>query len=132
MWRKHLLKVSVFSKIDYASPIFHPLPLYEQKWLQHLQNACVGFVLRRFAREDLATLNWLSISKRMDLNILKLLYKTLHDNFPEYLSLSLHCVNAYSLRSSSAPVLNIPKESGTFQDSAASIFNKRLTEISFL
>ena len=45
------------------------------------------------------------------------------------LRLSLHCVNAYSLRSSSAPVLDIPNESGKFQDSAASIFNKLPSEI---
>ena len=41
----------------------------------------------------------------------------------------LHCVNAYRLRSSSAPVLSIPKESGTFQDSAVAIFNKLPVEI---
>ena len=33
-------------------------------------------------------------------------------------------VSAYSLRSSIAPVLSIPRESGTFQHSEASIFNK--------
>jgi hypothetical protein len=66
----------------------------------------------------------------MDFNILKLAYKALHDDsFPEYLRLSLRCVNSYSLRSSSAPVLDIPKESGIFQDSAASIFNKLPAEI---
>ena len=75
-------------------------------------------------------MNWLSISKRMDFNILKLAYKALHDDpFPEYLRLSLHCVNAYRLRSSSAPVLSIPTESGTFQDSAAATFNKLPVEI---
>jgi hypothetical protein len=70
--RKTLVESLVLSKIDYASLIFHPLPIYQQKRLQRLQNACAGFVLRRFARQgDLATLNWLSISKRMDFNILK-------------------------------------------------------------
>ncbi len=66
----------------------------------------------------------------MDFNILKLAYKALYDDsFPEYLRLSLHCINAHSLRSSSASLLDIPKESGTFQDSAASIFNKLPAEI---
>ena len=66
-----------------------------QDWV----HTCAGFVLRRFARqEDLATLNAISISKSMDFSILKLAYKALHDDsFPEYLRLSLHCVNAYSL-----------------------------------
>ena len=129
--KKTLVESLVLSKIDYASPVFYPLPVYQQKRLQRLQNACAGFVLRKFARqEDLATLNWLSISERMDFSILKLTYKALHDDpFPEYLRLSLHCVNAYRLRSSSAPVLSIPKESGTFQDSAAATFNKLPVEI---
>ena len=129
--RKTIVESLVLSKIDYASPVFYPLPVYQQKWLQRLQNACAGFVLRKFARqEDLATWNWLSISKRMDFNILKLTYKALHDDpFPEYLRLSQHCVNAYRLRSSSAPVLSIPTESGTFQDSAAATFNKLPVEI---
>ena len=70
--RKTLVESLVLSKIDYASPVFYPLPVYQQKRLQRLQNACAGFVLRKFARqEDLATFNWLSISKRMDFNIPK-------------------------------------------------------------
>ena len=36
----------------------------------------------------------------------------------------LHKVRAYSLRPSIAPVLSIPRESGSFQHSAATIFNK--------
>ena len=42
----------------------------------------------------------------------------------EYLKLNLHKVSAYSLRSSIAPVLSIPRESGTIQHSAGTIFNK--------
>ena len=45
-------------------------------------------------------------------------------SFPEYLKLNLHKVGAYSFRSSIAPVLSIPKESGTFQHSSATTFNK--------
>ena len=65
------------------------------------------------------------MNKNVELNILKLAHKSLYDEmFPEYLKLNLHKVSAYSLRSSIAPVLSILRESGTFQHSAATIFNK--------
>ncbi len=42
---------------------------------------------------------------------------------PEYLSLKLHTVCSHNLRSLKAPRLEIPRELGTFQDSAAKCFN---------
>ena len=62
------------------------------------------------------------MNKNVELNILinKLAHKSLYDEtFPEYLKLYLHKVSAYSGRSSIAPVLSIPRESGTLQHSAA-------------
>ena len=65
------------------------------------------------------------MNKNIKLNILKLAHKLLYDEmFPEYLKLNLHKVSAYSVRYSIAPVPSIPRESGTFQHSAATIFNK--------
>ena len=59
------------------------------------------------------------------MNILKLTHKSLYDDtFPEYLKLNLYKVSAYSLRSSIAPVLSSPRESGTSRHSAATIFYK--------
>ena len=43
-------------------------------------------------------------------------------NFPEYLRFNTQAVPAYNLRSSVAPLLSIPKESGTFQDTAETFF----------
>ena len=75
--------------------------------------------------EDVVKCNWLPVNKNVELNILKLAHKSLYDEtFPEYLKLNLHKVSVYSLRSSIAPVLSILRESGTFQHSAATIFNK--------
>ena len=75
--------------------------------------------------EDVAKCNWLPVNKNVELNILKLAHKSLYDEtFPEYLKLNLHKVSAYSLGSSIVPVLSIPRESGTFQHSAATIFTK--------
>ena len=51
-------------------------------------------------------------------------HKALFDtNWPNYLALHLHTVNTYSLCSLAAPRLEIPKEVGTLQDSAARSFN---------
>jgi len=87
---------------------------------------CAGFVIRRFAGlEDVAKLNWFPVKENVELEILKLAHKSLYDEaFPEYLKLTLHQVSAYNLRSSIAPVLSIPRETPTFQHSAAIIFNK--------
>ena len=86
-----------------------------------LQNAFAGFVTRKFADlEDIIKLNWLPVKENVEFNIRKLTHKSLyHKNiFPEYLKLSLHQVTAYNLRSSTAPVFSIPKES------TATLFNR--------
>ena len=70
-------------------------------------------------------LNLLLGNKNVELNILKLTYKSLYyETFPECLKLNLNKVSAYSLRSSIALVLSIPRESGTFQHWPGTIFNK--------
>ena len=58
------------------------------KRLQRLRNACTGFVTRRFAGvEDVVKLNWLLVNKNVELYVLKLTHKSLHDEtFPEYLN----------------------------------------------
>ena len=124
--RKHLAESLALSKANYTCSVFHPPPAFQLKRLQRLQNACAGFVTRRFAGvEDVVKLNWLPVNKNVELNILKLARKSLYnETFPEYLNLNLHKVSAYSLRSSIAPVLSIPRDSGIFQHSAANIFNK--------
>ena len=42
--RKQLVECLVLSKHDYAAAVFYPLPLYQLKHLQRVQNACAGFV----------------------------------------------------------------------------------------
>ena len=56
--------------------------------------------------------------------MLKITHKALYDDtWPEYLRLKFHTVSAYNLRSLEAPKLANSAESGTFQDSAARLFN---------
>ena len=72
--------------------------------------------------EDVVKLNSLPVNNNAELNILMLALKSLYDEtFPGYLKFTLYKVSAYSLRSSIALVLFIPRESGTFQHSAATI-----------
>ena len=89
--------------------LFDLPPAYQLRRLQRVQNACAGFVLRKYGNEsDLVTLNWPDIARRRTLSVLKLSFKSLNDtNFPEYLRLSTHIVSAYKLRSSVAPLLCI-------------------------
>ena len=45
-----------------------------------MQNACAGFVLRKYANEsDLVTLHWLDIARRRKLSVLELSFKFLND-----------------------------------------------------
>ena len=128
---KQLAEGLVISKLHYASVMFDPLPAYQLRRLRRVQNACAGFVLRKYANEsDLVTLNWLDIARRRKLSVLELSFKFLNDtNLPKYLRLSIQAVSAYNLRSSVARLLCIPKESGTFQDTAAIFFNSLPTHV---
>ena len=125
--RKKLVESLVMSKLDYRCVVFDPLPDYQMKRLQRVQTTCAGYVLGRYAvLEDLQKLNWLPILKRRELALLKITRKALYDvAWPgyNYLRLKFHTISAYSLRSLAAPKLAIPTESGTFQDSAARLFN---------
>jgi len=57
----------------YACTVFHPLPVYQEKRLQRLQDACARFVTRKFAGlEDVIKLNWLPVKENVEFNILKL------------------------------------------------------------
>ena len=103
------------SKLDYRCVVFYPLSTTRP-----------GYVLGRYAvLEDLQKLNWLPIIKRGDLALLTITHKALYDDvWLDYSRLKFHTVSAYNLRSLEAPKLAIPTESGTFQDSAARLFNK--------
>ena len=123
--RKQLVESLVLSKLDYGCVVFYPLPDYQMKRLQRVQTTCASYVVGRYAvLEDLQKFNWLPIIERRDLAMLKVTHKALYDDtWPEYLRLKFRTVSAYNLRSLEAPKLAIPAESGTFQDSAARLFN---------
>ena len=81
--REQLAESLVLSKLNYACTIFDPLPEYQTKRLQRMQNACAGFVLRTDAKEsDIEPLGWLTVKQ-----------KSLSEpEFPAYLRLVLQTV----------------------------------------
>ena len=111
----------------------YPLPMFLQKMMQHVQNAAAGFVLNRYcSEEDDLKLGWLPTLENTQLNILKLGHSALYDNnnnWPEYLTLARHNPSR-TLRSSSAPLLQISLLKGTFQDSVANLYNDLPASIS--
>ena len=57
--RKHLAESLVLSHLN-----------YEEKRLQYLQNACAGFVTRKFVgHEDIIKLNWLPVKESVEFNV---------------------------------------------------------------
>ena len=63
--KKQLVESLIPSKLDYASTVFYPLPVCQQKRLQRVQNVCAGYVLGRYAREDdCLQLGWLPLIER--------------------------------------------------------------------
>ena len=92
-----------------------------------------GYVLGQNAvLEDLQKLNWLLVTKRRVLVLLKISHGALCDDvWPDYLHLQFHTVGAYALRSLEAPKMAVPTESGTFQDSVASSFIINMLTLEF-
>ena len=90
----------------------------------HIKNAAAGFVFNRYStKEDVIKLGWLPISELLQLEVLKSVHKSLHNpNWPKYLALDRQ-LRSRQLRSSTAPRLVVPMETGTFQDSAENLFN---------
>ena len=91
---------------------------YERK----LTNKTAIFVLSRYVN-DIVKTGWLPVRQRRDFHVLKLVHRALHSlSWPSYVPLDT-VKHLRSLRSRAATRLIIPMEKGTFQDSAAKLFN---------
>ena len=96
------------------------------KWNDHVKdiakkiNASYG-VLHTIS--ETLKLNWLPVEERRDYNLLKLTFKALHTKqWPLYLNLQRVPV-CRCLGSLGSIKLQVPLEKGTFQDTAAALFN---------
>ena len=95
------------------------------KKLQRVQNAAASFVTNKYCRTgDVLSLGWLLVQERIELELMRFAHRSIWDpTWPQYLRLELHTSNR-QLRSSCAPSLKIPLETGTFQNSCSNFFNE--------
>ena len=128
--RKMLMETLILSRLDYSCTVFYPLPLCQLKRLQRVQNVCAGYVYGRYAKEvDCLSLGWLPLKERRDLYLLNITFKALYfEQWPAYLRLRKY-VPGRCLRSSNDVKLEVPLVNGTFQDSAAAVFNNLSADI---
>ena len=80
----------VTSRLDYCNALFTGLPKKAINQLQTIQN-CAARVLTRTKKRAhikpvLKSLHWLPVSYRIDFKVLLLVYKSLHNRAPEYIS----------------------------------------------
>ena len=123
--RKHLVELLVLSKLDYCDTVYYPFPEFQLKRLQCVQLVAASFVLNRHVNDinNIVKIGWLPVWQRRDFHILKLVHQALYS--PGWLSYILldTVKHLRSLQSGAATRLTIPMERGTFQDSAAKLFN---------
>ena len=126
--KKSRVQSLVFSKLNFNDTVTYPLPMFLQKRMQHVQNAAAGFVLNRYCSEkDVLKLGWLPTLENTQLKLGdRALY---NNNWPEYLKLSRHN-SSRTLRSTSAPFLQISLLKGTFQYSFPNLYNDLPANIS--
>ena len=115
----------LLSKLDYCDTVYYPLPEFQLKRLQRVQLVAASFVLSRYVNDinDIVKIGWLPVRQQRDFRVLKLVHKALHSpSWPSYIPLDT-VKHLRSLWSGAATRLIILLERGTFQDSAAKLFN---------
>ena len=98
---------------------------FNYKRLQCLQLVAASFVLNRYVKDinDIDKIGWLPVRQRRDFHVVKRVHQALYSpSWPSNVPLDT-VKHLRSLRSGAATRLIIPMETGTFQDSAAKIFN---------
>ena len=123
--RKRLADSLVLSRLNYCDSVYSPLPGYLLKRLQKIEFAATSFVYGRYVNDigDILKLNWLPVKERRDFNLPKFTFKAVHaKQWPSYLNLQRVSIRR-GLRSSDCIRLQVPLEKGTFQDTAAALFN---------
>ena len=123
--KKHLVESLVLSKLDYCDTVYYPLPEFQLNRLQRVQLVAASFVLNRYVNDvnNIVKIGRLPVRQQRDFHVLKLVHQALYSpSWPTYVPLDT-VKHLRSLRSGAATRLIIPTERGTFQDSAAKLFN---------
>ena len=99
----------ILSRLDYCNGLLTSVPVSHLKRLKSLQNWAARLIYRTNRRQDSSPLNqslhWLPISKRVRYKLLLLVYKTFHNQSPQYMQTCIlhHVPSRPNLRSSSDP-----------------------------
>ena len=129
--RKHLVKSTILSKIDYCNVLFKGMPKFQIQRINKLVQACAVFVKYKYGElKDIAHLNWLLIEERIDFALMKLVFNGLNDkNMPENLQLKLS-KKTRSLQKNSAMLVH-QKENikPAYLEEANKVFNDLPNEI---
>lgn len=112
---KTLVHAFVSSHLDYCHALLFGLPKYQLDRPQKVQNAAarVVFQLSKFDHimPALVDLHWLPLEFRVQFKLLLIVFKSLHNQTPDYINdlLSMKTESNYSLRSSSQFLLSVPR-----------------------
>ena len=112
---KTLIHAFVSLHLDYCNALLFGLPKYQLDCLQKVQNgaARVTFQIAKFDHISpaLIDLHWLPVMFRVQFKLLLLVYKSLHNQSPSYIThlLSLKPSANYALCSSAKSLLFVPR-----------------------
>ena len=132
----HAVRSHVLSRIDYCNSLLTEVPQAHIRRLQSLQNWAARIIYRLDRRHDamplMRSLHWLPVKQRILYKILLFVYKSFHDEVPEYIKGTLQVYHPVrqNLRSSKDPFqLCYPVSRGragdrTFTIAAAKEWNK--------
>ena len=122
---KKLVHSFILSQFDYANALLYGIPNCDLQKLQSIQNYAAKLILGRqttdSSRRALFELHWLPINCRIEFKILTLVYKSLKNEAPKYLSELLEFkITDYHTRSEEDLELVVPKtaRTGSYGDRA--------------
>jgi hypothetical protein len=121
----------VGSRLDYCNSILTGISSRNIHRLQRVQNSLARVVTRSTTNSTSAlnSLHWLQIKQRIDYKLATLVYRSLHNACPQYLSALLHSytpsrqLRSASLNLLSQPRINISLASRGFRHAGPSLWN---------